>query len=178
MIVKSILDDYFDWLLEQVDFFLPEHRDYLEVIKSLHATTFKWVVPMDENRDIDGYELRKEYLFDNGYSTHDIWDTPRSCLEVLVAFSRRIEIEITGEPGNDDLSHWFWVMVENLGLLKYDDDHFRKDEVDKILGKWLCRKFSKKGHGSVFFVTKSDIDMRKVEMWYQMHHYLNENWKF
>ncbi len=176
MIVKSLLDDYFDWILEQVGFDLPEHRDYLRLLKKLSTTEFTWILPMDENRDIDGFDLRKEYLFDEGYRRYDIWDSPRSVLEVLVAFSRRIETEIMGEPGNDDLARWFWVMIGNLGLLKFDDNHFVESEIDKILEKWLSRKFNSDGKGSIFPLKKKKVDQREVEMWYQMHGYLNENY--
>lgn len=178
MVVKSLLDDYYDWLLEQADIFLPEHRNYERLLRELHRTTFTWIIPMDENRDMDAVELRKEFLFDCGYHRYELWNTPRSVLEVLLAFSRRIEIEITGEPGNDDISRWFWVMLGNLGLMKFSDDRFVKEEVDKILGIWLDRKFKKNGSGSIFSVKKSGVNMTDVEMWYQMHYYLNENWKF
>ena len=178
MVVKSLLDDYYDWLLEQVDIFLPEHRNYERLLRELNSVEFTWVIPMDENRDMDAVELRKEYLFDCGYHRYDLWTTPRSVLEVLIAFSRRIEIEITGEPGNDDLSRWFWVMIDNLGLLKFSDDRFIKEEVDKILEKWLSHLYKKNGKGSIFLTHKTDIDFREMEMWYQMHTYLNENWSF
>ena len=178
MVSKSILDNYYDFLLSEVKFGLPEHRDYGLLLDEMHRVAFTWSLDKDSNRDADAYELRKEFLFDYGYHRYNIWDTPRSVLEVLCAFSRRIEIEITGEPGNDDLSRWFWVRVENLGLNVFNDEHFDKQKVDDILQKWLERRYTKNGKGSIFPLTKSEVDQREVEMWYQMHGYLNENWSF
>ena len=178
MTSKRILDDYFDWMLSEIKFYSPKHRKYELLLRELNNIEFKWVIPMDENRDMDAYDLRKEFLFDAGYHVYDIWDSPRSVLEVLVAFSRRIEIEITGEPGNDDLGRWFWIMIENLSLLEFDNLMFDKGKVDKILEKWLSHLYKKNGKGSIFLTHKSDIDFRDMEMWYQMHTYLNENWSF
>ena len=129
---------------------------------------------MDENRAIDAVSLRQEFLFDSGYSTKiDLWDDKSNVLEVLLAFSRRIEIEIMGTPGDDHLERWFWEMIGNLGLLEagiYDD----KSKIDKILEIWMDRKFSKQGKGNIFLTHKTDTDLREVEFWWQMQRYMSE----
>ena len=179
MVDSEILDRYYDYLLDLVRFDLPEHRKYGRLMADMYEKPFIIVHPMDENRDGDALYLRKEFLFDNGYDVeHDLWMDERSVLEVLAAFSRRIEIEITGTPGEDDLSRWFWVMIENLGLNEFDNRHYDKDAVSEILDIWLCRKFERNGAGSIFPLKKVSRDQRDVEMWYQMQAYLNENWEF
>ena len=57
---------------------------------------------------------------------------PQVVLEVLVALSRRIEIEIMGEPGNDHIEKWFWIMLSNLGVMVRDDRYDPKN-IDKKL---------------------------------------------
>lgn len=177
-----ILDQYYCWMLDMMDFNLPNHRNYDLLMQKLHSIDFYWDaegVPMDENRDIDAYEMRKDFIDECGYDSDvSIWDDPRSVLEVLVAFSRKIEIMITGEPGNDYLGRWFWVMLDNLGLLEYDNFHYDDIAVDKIVHRWLSRRVTKSGKNGIFPLKKMSQDQRGVEMWYQMHAYLNENWSF
>lgn len=174
---RAIIDEYNDWLLEIIGFNLPEHRKYELLIKELNKVPFRWVIPMDENRDIDAFCMRKEFLFDNGYDVSSVWHESRTVLEVLIAFSRRIETDITGEPGKDDFGRWFWVMLDNLELLDFENVWFDKKAVDRILNIWLDRKFKKNGIGSIFPTTKVTSDQRDVEMWYQMQGYIDEHWE-
>lgn len=123
---------------------------------------------MDENRAIDGLDLRKEY-FGRVFETEKV-----SVLEVLLAFSRRIETEIMSyDPEKDKPYRWFWVMLCNLGLL---DDEICENEkkIDRILEIWMSRKFSKRGKGNIFLTHKTDTDLRTVEFWWQMQRYMSE----
>lgn len=155
---------------------LPEHRNYTELMYDLDEKPFIWSHPMDENRDVDGLSLRKDYFLDNNEDFPSWISAPRSCLEVLVAFSKRIEIEIMGEPGEDQIERWFWVMLDNLGLLEFDDFHYNHGLVEHKLDIWLTRKFNSSGKNGIFPLKKLTSDQRDVEMWYQMHAYLNENY--
>lgn len=178
MVDSDVLDKYYDYLLGIINFNLPKYRRYGRLVEELFDTEFYYVHPMDENRMNDGLYLRKEFLFDIGMDVHeDLWIDPCSVLEVLVAFSKRIEIEITGEPGEDDLGRWFWVMVKNLGIL-YPNNEFDHGIVQFKLENWMSRKFEKSGNGSIFPLKNWRADQRDVEMWYQMQAYLNENWEF
>lgn len=178
MLNARMLDDYYNYILNIVDFGLPEHRKYSKLMYELNNIEFTWVLPMDENRDMDAIELRRSFLIDNGYDEfRDLWDTPRSVLEVLIAFSKRIEIEITGEPGEDCLGRWFWVMLKNLDVLMVDrrfDIRVLRSNIDV----WLLREFDESGRGSIFPLKNWRNDQRKTDMWYQMHAYIHENWEF
>ena len=154
---RTLQEEYYDFLLDIIGFDLPEHRKCSKLLEDLNDKEFFWVHPMDENRDIDALYLRKEFLVETGRDSSEIWDDPRSCLEVLVAFSRRIEIEITGEPGNDDLGRWFWVMLNNLDII-YEDDHYDHGLVQFKLDVWLARKFDKNGKYGIFPLKKVTND--------------------
>ena len=166
------MDRYHNWLLRFVKADLPEHRRYLKLLDFLDEKPFRYVILMDKNREADGYELRCEYIDETG----DIIGGPVSCLEVLCALSRRIELEIMGEPGNDCYEKWFWVMIKNLELDEYTNDNFDQGFVDEKIETWLQRKFKTNGKGSIFPTYKTDIDQRGVDMWYQMQGYLMENY--
>ena len=146
----DIMTGYHDYLCDLMRLDLPEHRKYTELMYDLDDKEFFWLHPMDENRDIDAFDLRKEYLRENGIDDFNGLSEPRSCLEVLAAFSRRIEIEITGEPGNDHIERWFWVMLDNLGLLEFDDRHYNHGLVEHILDVWLTRNYKNDGNGGIF----------------------------
>lgn len=175
--ISEIVEDYHEWLLDLMRIDLPEHRNYLELMHDLDLKEFTWINPMDENRDIDAFDLRKEYFFDNGMDVSDVWISPRSCLEVLVAFSRRIEIEVMGEPGDDHIERWFWIMISNLGLDKYTDDRYDSKKVNEILDIWLSRRYKINGKNGIFPLKKVTSDQRQIDLWYQMQAYLMENYK-
>lgn len=154
LMMQEIVEDYHFWLCDLMRVDLPEHRNYTKLLRDLDLKEFIWLHPMDENRDIDAFDLRKEFFFDNGYDVSDVFTGPRSCLEVLVAFSRRIEIEIMGEPGNDHIERWFWIMISNLGLDEFDDDHYNHGLVEHILDVWLTRKYKSNGKNGIFPLKK------------------------
>ena len=167
------MDDYYIWLKNVLKCALPEHRRYSKLLLTLHSTPFRWTLYMDKNRMMDAYVLRDDFTQDSG--NHILG--PVSCLEVLVALSRRIEVEIMGEPGNDHYDRWFWIMMENLGVL-LEDDIYDERFVSRKLDIWLDRLFDKNGNGSIFPLKKVTSDQREVDIWYQMQAYLNENYAF
>ena len=178
MLVRDLIEDYHDWMCDLMRINLPEHRKYGRLLHELDCKEFIFSHPLDKNRDLDGYLLREEFLFDNGYDQKDIWDGPRSVLEVLVALSKRIETEITGDLGNDKIERWFWVMIKNLGLDIYTDDNYDQEEVNRILDVWLQRRFKSNGKGGLFPLKKTTQDQRDIDIWYQMQLYLDEEWTF
>lgn len=162
--------NYFEYLCSMARLSLPRYRKYRGLLRHLYSVQFRFIHPMDENRVFDALDLRKEY-----FNTDNVGGNA-SVLEVLLAFSRRIETEIMSEdPDKDRIERWFWVMLDNLGLLKtgiYDSE----EEINKILDIWMDRTYTKKGHGNIFSTSKSDTDLRDVELWWQMQRYLVEKY--
>lgn len=171
---EEIIDEYFDYLCDTFRLRLPRYKKYRKLIERLFKTEYRWEISMDENRAKDGLDLRSDFLFSRHlFAKCDVWDDACNCLEMLLAFSRRIEIEVMGTPGEDNLSRWFWEMLNNLGLLE-DGIYDNKDEIDKILDIWMDRKFSKLGKGNIFMTKKRTSDLREVEFWWQMQRYMSE----
>ena len=165
---------YFDWIKNLISNDI-EASDYERLLSFLNDIPFSYIIPMDDNRISDGIDLR--YRF--GYET----DIPyaqiatyldiksASLLEVMVALSLRIEEQFIN---GDNVGRWFWIMIDNLGLIEYKDLYFDKAKVDRIIKKFMERDYNKNGSGGLFITNDINKDMRNIEIWDQMHLYLNE----
>ena len=178
LIIKNLLSGYHDWMLDKIEANLPEHRKYKSLLSQMDDLPFIVVDIRDENRALDGKILRLEFLEDEGLDESYLWREEPTILEVLVALSIRIEREITGEVGNDHLDRWFWIMISNLGLDKFDDEAYDKKKVTKILDNFVNRKYERNGKFCLFPLKKTDIDEKGIDLWYQMQLYLAENWEY
>ena len=73
----------------------------------------------------------------------------------------------------DRTRQWFWGMIANLNLGSMYDTWYDKDYVEEALYKFLHRKYDRDGRGGLFRIRNSTVDMRKVEIWYQMCYFLD-----
>ena len=103
-------------------------------------------------------------------------DIPVSILEIMVSMAVRIEDTIMKNTSeNNRTAEWFWDMMQNLGLRQQSNDIYDGDEyVDKILHDFNNRKYEKNGLGSLFITRDMSKDMRKMELWFQMHAEFND----
>lgn len=170
--------DYYIWLCDLVNANGPEHEgQYSLLLKTLHETEFVWSIANDDNRAIDGKELRERYADETGQElTERERDIPCSVLEMLIALSFRCERDIMGEPGEDLPDRWFWIMIKNLKLDICTDDCFDRIYVDQQIDLWLMRQYKRNGVGGLFPLLRPDRDQRKVEIWFQLCSYINENY--
>lgn len=173
---EEIENDYFDWLYETV----AGRRDgnskkisYKKLLSALHIREFYFILPMDENRAMDGIDLRSRFAYEcKKYSEKEVieyLDGPCSVLEMMIALTLRIEDEIIG-----DSTQWFWLMIFNLGLNDMMDTTFDREKVGKIIDIFLERKYEKDGKGGLFIIKNRVEDLRNVEIWYQMQWYIGE----
>lgn len=172
---------YLRWLYSQV---LPiesknSSRNFWALLRQLYCTEFVWFVPNDDNRLEDGRDLRQEFLRSDASLPNDSWDWIQmgcSMLEMLVALGRRLSFQMEGEP-----RFWFWTLLENVGLDKFNDRFYKTDkqaeEVDEVLQRIIWRNYAEDGSGGLFPLKHPDEDQRKVEMWYQMSAYILEQWE-
>lgn len=171
-------DEYYQWLLGIID--IDSHTDYYLLLGTLHRREYRYSVAMDANRAAEGIELRKDWFddihdHDYHYAKFDI-NTPCSVLEMLIALAISIEDKIMYKPNEDHTAEWFWMMIDNLKLSNMTDDNFDLDAVCDAIDIFLDRKYGPDGKGSVFYTNRTDIDFRKMELWYQMSHYLDEHY--
>jgi hypothetical protein len=163
----SLLESYILWLESQV--VVDQHpRNYSDLIKILGIKEFIWLVPHDNNRIMDGLDIRWEFYEETGL-TGEIG--PVSVLEILVALSRRLAFIAGGDPPG-----WAWQLICNLELHKSSDPIGPKKlmRVDEILETLVWRTYSKDGQGGFFPLAWPEQDQRDVELWYQMEYYADE----
>ena len=115
----SLKKQYFEWMCALIcDKKYIGHASYNKLLRYLNNKKFTYMLPMDENRLVDGLNLRFRFADENAYYI----DGECSILEMMVALSLRCEEHIMAddEIGNRT-GRWFWEMIDNLGLeSKYD----------------------------------------------------------
>lgn len=168
--------EYFQWLTDLVQINEPDHSYFL-LAKTLHDYVFSAKVPMDENRAEDGLKLRQIFQ-DENMCVLDLY-SPCTILELLIGLSFRIDSQMYGEV-TESVSQWFWIMIFNLGLEEFDDEKYYENggtkAVEEILNAFVNREFDRYGKGGLFPLSKTKEDQRKVQIWYQMQAYLDENY--
>lgn len=165
-------DIYIDWMANKVCENEDQKWAYSKLFRRLYLWEFTWIVDHDEYRAVDGLEMRGAFVEETGVVLER---GPCMVLEMMVALADRIENGIMGEEEYGDRTHtWFWYMVNSLGLSGYTDDAFDEEIVDEIIQCWLNREFCQDGLGSLFYICGAERDYRRVEIWYQMHAFLNQ----
>ncbi len=158
--------EYFIWLCEQID--NGEAEAFTDMLYLLHSIEFKYYVPMDENRYVDGIDLRLQY---DRHSDRD----GCSVLEMFVALSRKCENFIMDNGEADRTCVWFWLMMINLGLDMYNNYNYDEESIKEIVDVFVERRYSPNGYGGAFITMDVKCDMRETELWVQLNQYINEN---
>lgn len=147
------------------------------LLKYLFNTEFYWLMPMDENRALDGIALRDRFARSRGYSYEEvesILNGPCSVLEMMIALSIRMENDYLFDfDDGDKTGQWFWYMIVNMGLGGCTDDKFDKEYVENVVETFLERAYSKTGQGGLFRTTDQFGDARRREIWVQMCNFVN-----
>ena len=175
---RDINRDYFDWLCSMVSDSKISKRSYNKLLEYLHNSEFTFIIPMDENRCIDGANLRYRFGLE-----HNIGDPviascldnePCSILEMMVALAVRCEEQIMGTPGHNLPGRWFWMMIKSLGLQDMYDSNFDGEFVNFTVWRFLNREYERDGEGGLVHIPGIREDMRAMEIWYQMMRYLSD----
>ena len=173
--------DYFQYLCHLAR--LNEHagKNYTILAKDLHKMPFRVVLDRDDNRVGDGLELREDYA--RTYGEHVVYDSMSGCsvLELLLGVAKRMDFELSDPyDANEHVHRYFWELIQNLGLDTYDDDSYFTIggwfSCKDILDRFVDRNYRRNGQGGLFPLRYPKGDQRCVEIWYQMHAYLEENY--
>lgn len=170
---STLAEDYLHWLEPQLR---DEHgnpgKTYWELLNIMFETEFVYVIDMDDNRLADAMELRAEFAKKIRASRAMMLSLgPCSFLEVLIGLSRRLEFAAGGSaPG------WAWHLLDNLELRRMSDplSRAKQNRVRNILETAIRREYSPDGQGGFFPLAFAEEDQTTVELWYQMHAFIEE----
>ena len=170
---------YFDWLCELINL---REGVYDSLIFELYSIDFEWILPLDSDREYDGMVLRESF-YDTRIVKHQLKNKPCSVLEVLIALAQRFDFILDDEDRGDRTRIWFWEMIDNLGLKKFNNVYldtpygrkFKKlNQIRDICDIWMKRKFEYSGYGSPFPLDYPNEDQRKIDLVCQLNQYILE----
>lgn len=174
---NSLNDFYFDWITLLVIKDANERDNYLYLLNRLNEINFYYTIPLDENRYIDGLSLRDRFAYENHIPDEDMYifqDKPCSVLEMMIALALKCEENIMSDPDyGDRISNWFLEMISSLQLQDMTNANFDQKWVDFRIQILLDREYNPDGFGGLFTIPNCKVDLRTVEIWYQMCWYLN-----
>lgn len=189
---NEVLYSYFIFLCDEVDLndgtFSKSHENdvftFFDLAQTLHKLRFYGGIPNDENRSEDGKALRVKFAIDHSYFTdYSILNKPTATmLEFFVALAARVDDITRGPDEPKQLNKWFWVMMNNLGIVQKDVNDScwnleKKNFVEEKITKMLDREYQKTGPGPIFPLDDdSDRDARELEIWYQMQFWLKKHY--
>lgn len=169
----KIIDSYHNYLKKLVG----GGRIYSDLITILSAIPFTVIHPGDENRLADGLAMRNEFAqaYTLKHSDLEALDNlPCSVFEMMVALSVRMSNTFWSSP-----KHWFMEMLRNLRLDCYTVPLSDAGccEIEDIIFRFLNRYYDERGHGGLFPLDGNPpMNMREVEIWWQMNWWLNEKY--
>ena len=171
------MNKYLDFLCNVVG----RAYEYDKLLAHLHGIEFYSLVPNDDNRGVDGEQMRNIFLDEVGPQGSTSLPTgPCTVLEMLIGVSYRLEFELLGGLFERPASDWFWVLIDNLELDWCDNVLYsRLDsviEVDERVKNLLERNYGTDGHGGLFPLKRAQQDQRRIEIWYQMSAWVIENY--
>lgn len=194
---NDILEAYLNYLIELATNGNPRHLNKEMLFRLLHRIEFYELIPNDNNRGDDGKAFREQFML-NREDGADIalslcLDGPCTFLEMMLGLADRISIELKNSAADggysfkkktppNDLSYCFWVLMGHLDMSNIDNKSVTipkfYDFVTKKVSQVLERTYSFNGIGGLFPLRSCTEDQRKVELWYQMHSWLQENYIF
>lgn len=206
--LNMLESDYFDWLcaLAGTDGDEMLGNGYRMLSKRLHEKEFYWILPRDDNRAVDGVDLRLRFLDERpDYAEIDIKKRKKkhflerycSVFEMLIGLCWRLTDEVIyGSPNKRIISKLFMDILYRTELYEMMDNVFDEEMAALLeikINKILDRKYDKDGDGSFFGVCRKkkrgqlgdfgDVygrkicDKTKLEIWNQALEWIEtENW--
>lgn len=147
--VGTYIDEYYLDLYNEVrnwDERGPRYNYLLEELYKLPFTvdTDNGGLLEDQNRVIDAHSAR---LARGCESEHYC-----TILELIIMVARRIEGYLWDYSIGNRTANWFWMMIHNMGLDEFDDEHFVASRVYSICARFVKRAYAPNGEGGLFII--------------------------
>lgn len=165
------MSDYIHWVSkDKLGLSDKETHKYQYLVSTLTNVEFIWRHPMDENRAIDGLDLRSDFEYETGEYLDNSSGLMPHCtfFEMLAALAIRCENQLMRNLSvGDRTSKWFFEFLDNLGLL---DEKLTTDEIISIVEKFMDGKLD------MFPLQSKGIIQKNEQIWKQLSAYINENY--
>lgn len=158
---------YVRWVLkDKLKLTEKEIKENFMLVSALAEIEFIWRHPMDENRAVDGLELREDFEYVTGEFLDKSSGLPGGCtmFEMLAALSMRCEELLHDYMIGDRTSKWFFEFLDNLGLLNCG-----RSDVQNICEMFMAGK-------KELFPLKKGKNQKNEQIWKQLAAYINENY--
>lgn len=170
--------EYNAWLINKAGL---EENHFIKLGHALIDKEFYYFIENDINRYNDGIYVRRDFACETLYDDYSSLNQPCNCLEMIYGLAKRInDIIYNPDFPIDNTKECVFCMLQNLGLLIFDDKYFEvyggKQKVFDILEVFLDRSYDFYGNGGLFPNNKSKKDQRNMEIWYQMADYVNDKY--
>lgn len=168
---SASISNYIDWVLkDKLSLTDKEAKQYKYIVLTLTNVEFVWRHPMDENRAIDGLELRDDFEYETGEYLDKSSGLMPNCtfFEMLAALAIRCENQLMRNLSmGDRTSKWFFEFLDNLGLL---DGDLRENDIKSIANDFMD------GNIDMFPLKNKGIKQKNEQIWKQLSAYINENY--
>lgn len=169
-----VVNKYLRWLRALVDQPGPSYDILFDIA---WTTSYEYYVPNDGQRALDGLKLRRQFESETSFRLPNLGQC--RILEFLIGLAYRLNETVYDHNDPNREPYWFWTLIRNLDLEIYTDE-FDFDsihaEIYDAFGFLNTRSYEPDGsNGGLFPLKKPLRDQRRVEVWYQMQAYLNEN---
>lgn len=177
---------YLEWLLRLINADNYKDKSYIKLCSLLNKIPFEPVMKLDENRSSDVQSLLRETYIQsqsdwyrlNNDEIMEIPTWPVSFLELIISLAMRIDLDFMREiNGIDNTRIYFWILVRNLGILEFDDEHWGEDAIISIVNRLNIvqeRKYDFNGNGGLFPLENAEIDQRNVQIWNQLCQFVSQ----
>lgn len=171
--------EYFSWLCNFIEAgYDRPYAVYRKLLWRLYLTPFTSLDIYDNDRAADGKQLRLEYGGRIFADEHE--NSLCSMLEMMIAFSQRIEAPYLYKFNTERAYVWFWLMVQSLGLDSYQDDCWDDEQTNNPVDICLCN-FNYRARDSAGMMTNPLFRLSSPEkynrtLWDQMMAWVTENY--
>lgn len=183
---NNLSELYLVWLINLINADNYKGKSYIKLCSLLNKVPFEPVIKLDENRLSDVQSLLRETYIQSQsdwyrLTNDDIMELPTwpvSFLELIISLAMRMDLDFMREiNGIDNTRIYFWVLVRNLGILEFDDEHWGEDAIISIVNRLNIvqdRKYDFNGNGGLFPLENAEMDQRNVQIWNQLCQFVNQ----
>ena len=169
--------DYLEWLKGYKTNLDPDNT-YNLLFRDIHKRLFVSFIDYDINRVYEALELRNEYI-NEGNLDPALPENEITMLELIISLADRCVSLGYQDVDERSIYDWFWTLLKNVGLNLMTDELYDafggSTVVDDTLERIINRTYKRNGLFGFFPLKYTRKDQRKIELWYQMNEYIEEN---